>query len=121
IGFSTMFSCGWTQDRKLIQRVRQRFPKAFLLAGGEHITAAPEYSLGDCPELDLCALGEGEATFLDIVDACSSGRDPSVVNGVAARKNGDFYKTAPRARIRHIDDIPKPDWGGLPSAGYLGG
>src|SRR5712692_5146976 len=50
IGFSTMFSGEWPIVRSLIRAVRQRFPDALLVAGGEHVTALTEYSLRDCPE-----------------------------------------------------------------------
>ena len=49
IGFTSMFSAEWVLLRELIQRTRQRFPHALLVAGGEHFTALPAYSLDDCP------------------------------------------------------------------------
>ena len=34
IGYSAMFSCSWTYDKKILQRIRDRFPKAIIVAGG---------------------------------------------------------------------------------------
>src|SRR5262245_28548440 len=60
IGFSAMFSAEWPVQRALIAATRERFPNALFVAGGEHITALPDYSLRDCPALDVCVRGEGE-------------------------------------------------------------
>ena len=45
IGFSAMFSGEWPVQRSLLMEIRRRFPNALIAAGGEHITALPEYSL----------------------------------------------------------------------------
>ena len=63
IGFSSMFSCEWVLLKDLITRVRERFPLQLLVGGGEHFTALSEYSLRDCPALDVIVKGEGEYTM----------------------------------------------------------
>src|SRR5882672_8825356 len=59
IGISTHFSFEWPVCRPLLQKIRSRFPKAFLIAGGEHATAVPEFSIAESP-LDAVVMGEGE-------------------------------------------------------------
>lgn len=54
-----MFSQEWVQHRKLIRSVRNSFPQATILVGGEHAAAMPEYILRDCPEIDCVISGEG--------------------------------------------------------------
>ena len=119
IGFSSMFSSGWTNDKKVIQRIRERFPEALIVVGGEHITACSEYVLGDCPAIDLCVRGEGEETLLDIVKTASAGKNPRTLNGVVFRDNGSVRSNPPRARIRDIDNIPEPYWEDLPLDTYM--
>lgn len=68
IGISCMFSQDWLYIRKLLQAIRFRFPAPLLVIGGEHVTALPEFSLRDCPIIDLCVLGEGEETFVEVVN-----------------------------------------------------
>src|SRR5205814_1562004 len=75
IGVSIMFSLEWPFARQLVSRIRARFPDALLVAGGEHISALPEYSLDNCLSLDCCVLGEGEQTMVDLVEAVSQGVD----------------------------------------------
>ena len=120
IGFSSMFSCAWTYDRKIITRIRERFPRALIVGGGEHITACPDYALRDCPSLDLCVRGEGEETLLDLVGTHFAGKDPRSVAGVTFRRDGSVHLNPPRARIRGIDSIPDPYRDDLPLETYLG-
>lgn len=116
IGFSAMFSGEWPVLRDLIKQVRQRFPKSLFVAGGEHITALTEYTLRDCPELDVCVRGEGEETFYEVAEAYAEGRDFSAINGVAyIDKSGAYVEPEGLTRIRDIDNIPWPYW----PEGYL--
>jgi hypothetical protein len=68
VGFSAMFSGEWPVQRDLITAIHREFPKAVVVAGGEHITALSEYSLRDCPALDVCVRGEGEHTFYEVLE-----------------------------------------------------
>ena len=111
IGFSTMFSGEWPIHRRLIEAVRRRFPDAFLVAGGEHATALPEYSLRDCLALDAVAVGEGEHVFYEIVETVREGGDPGELVGVCTlRDDGTFRASAGLTRIRDLDNIPWPHW-----------
>ena len=116
IGFSAMFSGEWPILRDLIMRVRQHLPRATLVAGGEHITALTEYSLRDCPALDVCIRGEGEHSFFEVLECLMEGEDAHKVNGVGfLDANGSYVETVGLPRIRDIDNIPWPEW----PAGYM--
>jgi anaerobic magnesium-protoporphyrin IX monomethyl ester cyclase len=116
IGFSAMFSGEWPIQRELIKTLRKRFPNALFVAGGEHITALPEYSLRDCPALDVCVRGEGEHTFYEVLESWSERRDYSQVSGIAyLDANKQFVINSNLPRIRDLDTIPWPYW----PEGYL--
>jgi len=116
VGFSAMFSGEWPVQRELISAVRREFPRALIVAGGEHITALPEYSLQDCPALDVCVRGEGEHAFYEVLECVSQGRDLAAVNGIAYLDRAGRFRTNQQVpRIREIDRIPWPDW----PEGYL--
>ena len=121
IGVSIMFSLEWPFTRELVGRIRARFPRAFIVAGGEHITAVPEYSLDHCPALDCCVLGEGEQTMVDLVEAWVAGVDLSEVNGLCLRALGGHLRTQSRRRLRELGTIPRPAWDLVPIESYLGG
>jgi anaerobic magnesium-protoporphyrin IX monomethyl ester cyclase len=116
LAFSAMFSGEWPVLRELIMRARGRFPDALFVAGGEHITALTEYSLRDCPAIDLCVRGEGEQKLLDILEAWCGDRDYSGIPGVGFLDAGGRYvEVGGLPRIREVDSIPWPHW----PEGYL--
>ena len=116
IGFSAMFSGEWPVQRELMTATRREFPKAVIVTGGEHITALPEYSLRDCPALDVCVRGEGEHVFYELLECLREERDLAAVNGIAYLDgDGGFRANDHTERIREVDRIPWPDW----QEGYL--
>ena len=115
IGVAAMFSLEWPFTRALITKLRERVPAAVIIAGGEHITALPEYTLGDCPALDFCILGEGEDTAVELVAVLEAGGEIASVQGVCFRAGGKPQLTAPRNRIRTIQVLPRPAWDLVPN------
>jgi radical SAM superfamily enzyme YgiQ (UPF0313 family) len=111
IGFSAMFSGEWPVLRDLIMEARKRFPDALFIAGGEHVTALTEYTLRDCPALDLCARGEGEHTFFEILETFREGGDFARVNGASyLDAAGHYVAVGGLPRVREVDSIPWPRW-----------
>jgi radical SAM superfamily enzyme YgiQ (UPF0313 family) len=119
IGVSCMFSQDWPEIRRLIQMVRRRFPEVLIVAGGEHITATPAFTLESTPEVDVCVLGEGEETLVDLTNAATRGASFDGIPGLLLRTEGGTRSTGPRARIRNLDDIPLPAWDLVPLDKYL--
>ena len=119
IAISSMFSVEWPITKPIIDTIREAFPEALFVLGGEHVTAAPEFSLESCEAIDVGVLGEGEETILDLLDVFSNGGDFSQVSGIIFRKKGEPSFTAPRARIRAIDEIPEPAWSLWPVENYI--
>jgi anaerobic magnesium-protoporphyrin IX monomethyl ester cyclase len=121
VGISCLFSHEWPLIRDLVAAIAARFPAVPIVCGGEHATAMPERCLDDAPGLYACALGEGEETVVDLVEACTRGTTLSDVAGIVWRAPGGVQRTAPRSRIRAVDDIPLPRWDLTPIEGYLDG
>lgn len=120
VGISCMFSREWIYQKRVIREVHRRFPHLPIVAGGEHVTADPDFVLRDCPEVSVCALGEGEETIVDLARAFATSAPLAAVPGLALRgPDGTVIRTAKRARIASIDQIPWPDWEGLPVEVYL--
>ncbi|MGD9644808.1 MAG: radical SAM protein [Pirellulales bacterium] len=110
IGVSCMFTQDWPWMRVLIRAIRERFPQAVIVAGGEHLTALPEFCLRDCPELDYCVLGEGEETLVELVNNLDSPAKLREVTGLAFLEGRRYVQTCSRKRIRAVDDLPYPAW-----------
>lgn len=119
IGVSCMFSQDWPEIRRLIKMVRSRFPHVPIVAGGEHITATPDFTLSSTPQIDICAIGEGEETIADVADAVDRGTSFETIPGLFVRADGGSRSTGSRQRIRRLDDIPWPAWDLVPINNYL--
>ncbi|NTU91298.1 MAG: radical SAM protein [Chlorobiaceae bacterium] len=92
---------GFNQAVKLAEIAKSH--GAFVVMGGFHPTALPEEVLGlGC--VDLIAIGEGEATFRELVQKGPS-RD---VAGLAWREGGGIVYTGQRELISDIDSIRFP-------------
>ncbi|MDP2654115.1 MAG: cobalamin-dependent protein [Candidatus Omnitrophota bacterium] len=119
IAVSCMFTQEWAFIKQVIRAVKKAFPAVPIIVGGEHATALPEEILADCPEVDMCALGEGEETIVDI--ARFFPRQPQRIPSIVYRApGGEIRRTEKRTRIRDIEDIPRPAWDDLPLETYLG-
>lgn len=120
IGITCMFSNEWLYTRYIINKIKLAFPHVPIIAGGEHVTAESYRSMLSTPALTACALGEGEETINDLVDALVAGKDLAEVHGIAYfDENGNYLKTERRLRIKEVDDIPLPSWEEIPVANYL--
>jgi radical SAM superfamily enzyme YgiQ (UPF0313 family) len=119
IGVSCMFSHEWPYTRQIIQAIKKAFPSVPIVAGGEHITALPDFTLQTCPEVEYCVLGEGEETLVEVVEYLKTPEKMTEVAGLALRHKGQILHTQPRKRIKTIDDIPWPAWELVPLETYL--
>ncbi len=119
IGISGMFSSDWNAVKPLYSKICKKFKDKFIVAGGEHFTAAPEVSMKYLPLLDAVAIGEGEETIVNLANTLQNGKPLIDVPGLMFRKGNELVKTIPRTRIRAIDEIPWPDWELVPMDEYL--
>ncbi len=119
VGVTHMFLHEWGLLRDLLPRIRRRCPRALIVAGGENASAYWDRMLRECPALDVCVRGEGEATMLDLLDAWTAGRSLLDVPGLALRSDGEPVTTGARSRMRALDDWPAPAWDLFPLEPYL--
>lgn len=118
IGVTCMYSQEWPWHREIINKIHARFPNALLVAGGEHISSLPEFSMRECPGISLCVIGEGEETICELLSLRAKNQDWRKVRGIIYKENGQFIKTPPRPRIRDVDQIPWPAWHLFPVEKY---
>ena len=65
------------------------------------------------------SLGEGEETAVDIADWIAGRGLLDDIPGIAFRQNGSPHCTAPRRRVRDVDELPRPAWHLFPLENYL--
>ena len=120
IGISAMFSNEWIYTKFVIKTVYSSFPNIPIIAGGEHITADPEYSLNSVPEITAAARGEGEEVIVDLVNTIISQGELSNVPGINyIDDEGKHHSTPDRMRIKAVDDVSWPAWDLYPIEKYL--
>jgi radical SAM superfamily enzyme YgiQ (UPF0313 family) len=120
IGISCMFSNNWLADRALIADVKKAFPDSIIIAGGESISAKPELWMEQAQGLEICVLGEGEETIVDLLDCLEHKGDLNLVQGIAYTygNNGQVIHTPRRVRIKDINQIALPKWDLFPLENY---
>lgn len=121
IGFSLMFTQDWLPARALIGKVRERFPQAVLVAGGEHATAEPEGVL-TTSAVDYVLSGEGDRAICQLVEHLEGSRPIAEVPGCHYRDGaGRIQRTGAMVREKDIDRLPWPAWDLIPFENYLSG
>ncbi|MEZ0368689.1 MAG: radical SAM protein [Candidatus Sericytochromatia bacterium] len=105
------FSCYvWnnTYHLSLAKALKQQHPEILIVFGGPHVPDAPGDFLTSHPFVDVCVHGEGEATFLRLLEAWP-GNQWSDIPGISYRGADGACITQPRApRIQELDAIPSP-------------
>lgn len=123
IGVGTMFSNNWLINRYVINLLKEHFPNALIVAGGEHATAIPEYCLRDCEGLDMVVIGEGEETIGEVAASLLRGESYENIEGTVYKKRTDvdieIITNPRRKRIRTIGDIAQPAWHLFPVQKYF--
>lgn len=118
IGLSIMFSGNWPQNRRLIDALGARFPRAVLVAGGEHVSAVPEICLRQTRHLAACVLGEGEETIVELARAIAGRRPLSDIPGIVYRGADGPVRTPRRARMTQPERLARPAWELFPLGRY---
>ena len=77
--------------------------------GGVHATILPKETLEN-DYIDYVVIGEGEYTFLELVESLSNNRDLSIIDGLAFKESGEVRVNKPRAAIKNLDDLPYLPW-----------
>ena len=67
-------------------------------------------------EVDICILGEGEETIVDLLDNLD---ELDEVEGIAYKDRGEIIRNKPRGLISDLDDIEFPAWELFPAETYI--
>ena len=92
----------------IIRWVKTRLPKCKVVVGGHHATALPERTMKECQDIDYLVYGEGEETFVELLNAIDKNYSASEVRGIFYRANNSIRSTEPREYIEGLDSIPFP-------------
>ncbi|NOZ21845.1 MAG: radical SAM protein [Planctomycetes bacterium] len=96
---------------RLAKCLREHLPDTLLVAGGHHPSAEPEDLLQNS-DFDVCVIGEGEETLLEIAQRVEEGQGRertdwlAKVRGVVYRHEGEIARTEPRPPVADLDSMP---------------
>jgi len=97
----------------LTKKIKQRFPKCKIIAGGPSVPVEDDNFFNDHPYIDILSYREGEISFSDILLALAGQKDLHEVAGIAYNQNEILIRTTPPVRVENLDDIPSPYLSGL--------
>jgi radical SAM superfamily enzyme YgiQ (UPF0313 family) len=99
---------------KIIQAIKESFPRIIIMMGGPHVTVLYEEALEN--GADIIVRNEGELTFLELLPFLNGAAQDELaarldsVKGIAYRRSdGEIQVNPPNERIRDLDLIPFPD------------
>jgi radical SAM superfamily enzyme YgiQ (UPF0313 family) len=107
IGFSSM--TGYAQlTRRIITRVRELDPAAFIVWGGIHPIIHPEDAI--TADVDAICTGEGEFAFEEVLEALTEGRDHSRVKNFWFKRGDEVIRNhfLPLMSSEAMEALPFP-------------
>jgi radical SAM superfamily enzyme YgiQ (UPF0313 family) len=93
---------------EIIRRLKERYPEKLIICGGPQVPDNAEEFLRKYPDIDVAVHGEGEITFLKLLEAYPS-NDWSDIPGISWIDTSGKLMTHPKSdRIRDLSIIPSP-------------
>ncbi len=109
VGFSCV-SLYAEETKRLIRLVKAENPGMLTVWGGVHPTLNPEDAIG---EADVVCIGEGEKTFMALLDKIVEKSDHSGLKGTWVRRDGRILKNEPMPLMdgEELGRMPFQDYG----------
>jgi radical SAM superfamily enzyme YgiQ (UPF0313 family) len=104
----TSTTASFYQAARTISLCKKADKRIVTVLGGAHISALPERTFKESPGLDVGVFGEGEKTFLEVVEKVSQGKSLNRVKGVVFRKQKRTVVNSPRKPVSNLDVLPFP-------------
>lgn len=101
----------WNIDmvKELLREIKKVLPNLIVWVGGPEVSYEVERFLKENPYVDGVMIGEGEQTFLELMEHYIGGtKSLSDILGIAYRKEGVLFFNAPRRMLMDLSDIPFP-------------
>jgi radical SAM superfamily enzyme YgiQ (UPF0313 family) len=103
VGFSTTTSA-FLDAYQMASKIREARPAVRNVFGGIHVSGVGAKLMERFPEIDYLALGEGEATLLEL----AAGENPGEIEGLVWRDGEEVAINPPRKLIPELDSLPFP-------------
>jgi radical SAM superfamily enzyme YgiQ (UPF0313 family) len=101
----------------LARDLKRQFPRIPITWGGYFPTLYPKPVL-NAPYVDWVIRGQGEQTFLELLEVLDGSRDPKSVAGLAFQDDGELW-LAPERQWQGPDAFPSPPYGKIDVDDYV--
>jgi radical SAM superfamily enzyme YgiQ (UPF0313 family) len=98
--------------------IKARFPHIPIVWGGNFGSLYPDPVL-NAPYVDWLVRGQGEDSFLELLEAIAGRRDPATIPGIAYRLSDGAHHVAPERVWRGPNELPEPAYHKINVAEYL--
>jgi len=105
----TIHTPAYADRVRLAKYIRERLPEVLLISGGHHPSAEP-IQLFQNSDFDVCVIGEGEETLLEIMqnEKHKTGSWLHDIKGIVYKQGSRIIHTQPRHPITDLDSLPFP-------------
>lgn len=91
------------------RRCKAHNPRCLTVVGGPHATMFGDALIAD-PAIDVVVRGEGERTFVELLQSWADGAGLEAVRGLLFRRDGQVVDTPDRPFEPDLDALPYPAW-----------
>ncbi|MCP4638983.1 MAG: radical SAM protein [bacterium] len=97
--------------RRMAERMRQALPDTCIAFGGPHVSGSALEVIRDNPAVDCAVFGEGEQTFVELLERVAQKESLVDLPGTVSRDaDGAPRAASSRAHFEDLDDVPSPDF-----------
>lgn len=108
IGISTYFF-NFINVARLCQKIKNLMPNSIIFLGGYFPTLRTKEVFSSIPSVDICVIGEGEETVVELIQNIAESNNISNVKGIAFRQNNEIVYTETRPIIDNLDLLPRSE------------
>jgi len=94
--------------KKIVDTIKNFYPKKIVIISGPHCTIQVEKVLDEI-NADISVVGDGEKVIVDIVQALNGNLDLSNIHGIFYKENGKVKSGLPPIEIEDLDSLDFPD------------
>ncbi len=109
VGISTIIGPMLGHALNIARLVRNKRPDIPIIWGGIHPSTEPESTLHH-ELVDAICIGEGERTFLEIVDSLRHKKNLRSIPGIGVKENGNVIFTSKNKKYVDLDSLPLPPY-----------
>jgi radical SAM superfamily enzyme YgiQ (UPF0313 family) len=92
------------------QALKKALPLVKIVIGGSHLTALPLETMQAFPTFDFGIIGEGERSFIELLNRMKAQTEISDIKGLVLRKGDGVVINQRQEFIEDLDSLPLPAW-----------